>query len=466
VTTTTPTIPPPPPRGARAQAAGHSTLLSKGNNRAIREVNRSIILDLVRRDRRISRTELARRSKLTKPTVSTIVDELIADGVVREVGFGASVAGGGRPARLLDFNEDSAAYLGIHFGMHTITVAVADARGHIAVTRSRPAILNAPARSLKALRPLIADALRAAKVPRSRIEGAGATVPGLYDQESGVCVLAPNLGWHDFPVRAALAEELGMPVNVNNITHAAAVAEGRVGAAQGARSYAWVYVGMGIGAGIVADGRLFFGQRGFSGEIGHCPVVSDGPVCGCGRNGCLETVASTMAITRAAEAAIAAGEQTVLRDRTSLDAATIVEAARGGDAVTRRILAQAGEHLGRGISYLLNLLNPEMVILAGPYIEAGETLLRPLRESVDRHSVQPKGVAIVPSTLGERADVIGSVLLVMDQTMRSYRIVGGPSVPRGTGWGSGSGAGYGAESGSGSGAESGSESIIGADVLD
>jgi hypothetical protein len=114
--------------------------LSKGNNRAIREVNRSIILDLVRRDRRISRTELARRSKLTKPTVSTIVDELIADGVVREVGFGASVAGGGRPARLLDFNEDSAAYLAVHFGMHTITVAVADARGQIFESRSRPAI--------------------------------------------------------------------------------------------------------------------------------------------------------------------------------------------------------------------------------------------------------------------------------------------------------------------------------------
>src|SRR6185295_10010245 len=104
-------------------------MLGKGDNRAIREVNRSIILDLVRRGSRISRTELARRSKLTKPTVSAIVEELIGDGVVREVGFGESVAGGGRPARLLEFNDASAAYLGIHFGVRATTVAVADARG-------------------------------------------------------------------------------------------------------------------------------------------------------------------------------------------------------------------------------------------------------------------------------------------------------------------------------------------------
>src|SRR4051812_45644547 len=240
-------------------------MLGKGDNRAIREVNRSIILDLVRRGGRISRTELARRSKLTKPTVSAIVDELIDDGVVREVGFGESVAGGGRPARLLEFNDASAAYLGIHFGVRATTVAVADARGTIRQLRGRPSLLGSPAPPLNAVRPLIAEALQAAKVPRARVEGAGATVPGLIDQESGVCVLAPNLGWRDFPLRESLAAELGVPVMVNNITQAAAVAEGRVGAARGARSYVWLYVGSGVGSGVVIDGRLFYGQRGFSG---------------------------------------------------------------------------------------------------------------------------------------------------------------------------------------------------------
>ncbi len=415
---------------AGAHADGDAMALGKGNNQAIREVNRSIILDIVRRDRRISRTELARRSKLTDPTVSTIVGELIADGIVREVGFGSSVSGGGRPARLLDFNESSAAFLGIHFGLENITVAVADARAQIFETRSTKAIFDSPARSIKALRPLVNEALRAARVPRARLEGVAATVPGLYDQESGVCLLAPNLGWRDFPVRAALADELGMPVTVHNITNARAVAEGRAGAAQGARSYVYVYVGMGIGAGIVTEGRLFLGQRGVAGEVGHCPVVDDGPLCACGRRGCLEAVASTMAIVRAVEQAIAAGEETVLRGGAPLDAAAITEAARGGDELARRVLSQTAEYVGRGVSYLLNILNPEMVVLAGPYVAAGESLLQPLRASLARHAIHADGVAIVPALLGENADLIGAVQMVMEQTTRSYRIVGGPASAR------------------------------------
>ena len=121
----------------------HESMLGKGNNQAIREVNRSIILDLVRRAGRVSRTELARRSKLTKPTVSTIIDEFICDGTVREVGLGESLSGGGRPARLLEFNDASAAYLGIHFGVRATRVAVADARGVIRVVRGRPSLRNA-----------------------------------------------------------------------------------------------------------------------------------------------------------------------------------------------------------------------------------------------------------------------------------------------------------------------------------
>jgi N-acetylglucosamine repressor len=409
-------------------------MLGKGDNRAIREVNRSIILDLVRLGDRVSRTELARRSKLTKPTVSTIIGELIEAGIVRDVGFGESVSGGGRPARLLEFNDSSAAYLGIHFGVRATTVAVADARGTIRQLRGRPSIHGEPDRSMKALRPLIAEALQAAKVPRARIEGAGATVPGLVDQESGVCVLAPNLGWRDFPLREALTDELRVPVVVNNITQAAAVAEGRLGAARGARSYVWLYVGSGVGAGVVIDGRVFYGQRGFSGEIGHCPVVDDGPVCACGRRGCLETVGSAMALNRAAEDAVAAKEPTVLSQMARpLDAAAIAAAAGDGDQVALRILAQAGEHLGRGLSYLLNVLNPEMIVLGGPVAKAGEALLREVRASVARHALLPHGVAIVPSTLGDRAELTGAVLLAMEKTVLSYRIVGGPEMAAGGG---------------------------------
>ncbi len=401
-------------------------MLDKGDNRAIREVNRSIILDLVRRGGRISRTELARRSKLTKPTVSTIIFELLDQGVVREVGFGESVSGGGRPARMLEFNDAAAAYLGIHFGVRPTTVAVADARGVIRLVRGRPAVHGQPGRSMKEIRLLVAEALRAARVPRSRVEAVGATVPGLVDHESGTCVLAPNLEWRDFPLRDALADELRVPVVVNNITQASAVAEGRLGAARGTRSYVWVYVGSGVGAGVVIDGRLFYGQSGFSGEIGHCPVVEDGPPCACGRRGCLEAVASSMALARAVNEAVARKEPTVLaHGREPIDTAAIAAAAAQGDAVALRILTQAAEHLGRGISFLLNVLNPEMIVLGGPVALAGEAFLREVRGAVARHALLPHGVAVVPSALGDKAELTGAVLLAMERTVKSVRIVGG-----------------------------------------
>jgi predicted NBD/HSP70 family sugar kinase len=254
----------------------------------------------------------------------------------------------------------------------------------------------------------------------------GATVPGLVDSESGTCVLAPNLDWRDFPLRDALADELHVPVVVNNITQASAVAEGRLGAARGVRSYVWVYVGSGVGAGVVIDGRLFYGQSGFSGEIGHCPVVEDGPACACGRRGCLEAVASSMALARAVNEAVAAKEPTVLAHaREPIDSASIAAAASEGDAVAIRILAQAAEHLGRGISFLLNVLNPEMIVLGGPVAQAGEAFLREVRGAVARHALLPHGVAIVPSTLGDKAELTGAVLLAMERTVKSVRIVGG-----------------------------------------
>ena len=412
----------------------HPLLLGKGDNQAIREVNRSIILDLVRRAGHISRTELARRSMLTKPTVSTIIDEFIDNGTVHEVGKGESLSGGGRPARMLEFNDASAAYLGVHFGVRATRVAVADARGVIKVFRGRPSLRDAAARVGKVVRSMATEALQAAKIPWSRVAAAGATVPGRVDQETGVCVLAPNLGWRDVPLRELLQGELRVPVVVNNITQASVVAEGRVGAARGVRSYVWLYVGSGVGSGIVIDGRLFHGRRGFSGEIGHCPVSEDGPLCGCGRRGCLETVASTMALVGAAEQAIANKQATSLsRVEGPLDIRAIVAAAAEGDAVATRILAGASEHLGRGISYLLNILNPEMIVIGGPVIEAGESFLREVRASVARHALLPQGVAIVPSTLADRAELTGSVLLAMESMVRSYRIVDGPELATRTG---------------------------------
>jgi glucokinase-like ROK family protein len=403
-------------------------LRRKVDNRGMREINRTVVLDIIRQSSRISRTDLARRSALTKPTVSAIVEELMREGVVHEIGFSETAATGGRPARLLELNGQSAAYVGVHFGVRRTAVAVADARGVVRVILDEPTVKRASERSIAAFGTLLDEALEAAHVPRSRVQALGVAVPGPVEQRTGICVVSPNLGWHNVAVRDILAAKLSLPVVVHNEAHAAAIAEGRVGAAEGVRSYVWLYVGAGVGAGIVVDRALSLGYRGFGGEIGHCAVVANGRVCGCGRHGCLETVASATAIARSAREALAGSEPTTLRGERSLDAAAVVDAARAGDAVARRILADVAEHLGKGISYLVNILDPEMIVVGGLVADAQGALFEPLEGSVARHAIEARGVRIVPSVLGDQAEIVGAVLLAMDHV----RAPGGAAAGIGT----------------------------------
>jgi glucokinase-like ROK family protein len=396
----------------------------KVDSRAMREINRSIVLDIIRRGGKVSRTDLAKRSALTKPTVSAIVEDLLARGIVQEVGYGKTVGGGGRRARLLEFNDASAAYLGFRFGVRTTAVGIADARGGLRAVREIPSAPSDPERGIAEALAVVDGLLQEADVPRDRLQAAGVAIPGLVSQSTGVVELAPNLHWKQVPVRNLVREALDLPVAVVNDTHAGALAEARCGAARGVRSFVWVYVGTGVGAGIVIDGQVFHGHAGFSGEIGHCPVVADGPMCSCGLRGCLEAVASGWAISRSAEAAASGGEATLLSDPSSArDARSVAEAARAGDAVAQRILNGVGGYIGMGISTLVNLLDPEMVVLGGGVMSAADHIIEAARESMGKHTLRGKSVRIVPGALGDRVGLVGALLSAMDQSVRSYRVV-------------------------------------------
>jgi predicted NBD/HSP70 family sugar kinase len=395
----------------------------KVDSRAMREVNRSIVLDIIRRGGRVSRTDLARRSSLTKPTVSAIVEDLIARGIVQEVGYGKTVASGGRRARLLEFNDHSAAYLGIRFGESRISVGIADARGEMRATSETSAIRGDASRSMVEALKLVDQVVEASGLPRERLQAVGVTVPGLVDQASGEVALAPSLDWRNVPIRALAQQEFGLPVVVSNVTNAGAIAEGRVGAARGLRSFVWVYVGNGIGAGIIIDGQVFPGSRGYSGTIGHCPIVVGGPECVCGLKGCLEALASASAITNAARAAMAGGEASSLSEASHLDVRAIIQAASAGDALAARVLQGAGEYLGIGISYLMNLLNPQMIVVGGGMVEGSNHLIDSVRASTAKHTLNHETVKIVPSALGDQGALVGAVLSAMDLSVRSYRVV-------------------------------------------
>ena len=395
----------------------------KVDSRAMREVNRSIVLDIIRRGGRVSRTDLARRSTLTKPTVSAIVEDLLARGIVQEVGFGKTVASGGRRARLLEFNDASAAYLGVCFGVTTTTVGLADARGEVRFRRAVPTLHGDPQAMVATVAGLAGEVCEEAGFPREKLQTVGVTVPGMVNADTGHIAFAPNLSWADVPLRDLVTSALGVPVVVNNVTSAGALAEARVGVAKGVRSFVWAYVGSGVGAGIVLDGHVFSGRHGFSGEIGHCAIVAEGPLCSCGMRGCLETLVSGRAVVRAAEAALEGGEASALRGVAPLDVLAIAAAARSGDALAQRIFANVGEHLGVGVSYLVNILDPELVVLGGSLLEAGDLVLDGTRASMARHSLKGSGIPVVVSALGDDAGLIGAVFAAMDQSVRSYRVV-------------------------------------------
>lgn len=390
----------------------------------MREVNRSIVLDMIRRGGRISRTDLARRSQLTKPTVSAIVEDLIAGGVVQEVGYGKAVASGGRRARLLQFNDASAAYLGVRVGVQVTTVAIADARGQIRATRELPTIYGDARGTLTRALGVVNETFEAAEIPRDRLQAVGVTVPGLVDAGTGVCVVGPNVGWQQVPVRDIVGEALNVPVVVQNATNAGAIAEGQIGAAQGYRSYVWVHVGSELGAGIVLDGRPFYGRSGFSGEIGHCQVADSGIQCACGAVGCLDTLASGRALERRAREAIEQGQRTTLSELgRPIEVADLVSAAAAGDELSVSLFESAGTYLGKALAYLQNILNPEIVVLGGRVVEAGDLLLSPARRAAQQHASRAERVPIVPSVLKERSGIVGAVLSAMDFSVQSYRIV-------------------------------------------
>jgi glucokinase-like ROK family protein len=396
----------------------------------MRELNRSLVLDLIKHRSPISRAAIAKATDLAKPTVSAIVDDLVQEGLVREIGMGQPTTGGGRPPILLEFNARSQFVVGVHVGVRRTTIVVADAQGAEVGRMQSPTPKRKPAEMLAKLSANITATLKDAGVPAKRLAAVGVCVPGLVDFDAGVCLLAPNLGWKDVDIRTPLEAALKVPVFVHNTAQAAAVAENLEGAGQGSNNMVLLYVGSGIGAGIVSDGRLFHGAGGIAGEIGHCTMVGATERCNCGKVGCLETVATGPAIVAAAQRALAGGAKSSLSavaggNGKGLTAEAIAEAAAEGDKLALQILGNTGRQLGIAASWLVNMLNPELLVVGGGLAEAGEPLLESLRETVQEMALpqSARRVQITTSALGQDAEPRGAVLLALQYSETYFRVV-------------------------------------------
>lgn len=266
----------------------------------------------------------------------------------------------------------------------------------------------------------LASALR---TPDVLAVGVGAA--GLVDATEGVLRFAPNLAWRDVQIAVRMREALGLPCQVDNDANAAAYAEYRFGAGRGYRHMLLVTVGTGIGGGIVSDGRLFRGSHGFAAEIGHIVVEPGGPECGCGNRGCWEQVAAGRAIGRMGRQRAREGDPSLQAlaegDPQRITGRMVTEAALRGDRSARAIVAEAGRRLGQGIAGLVNVLDPQVVVVGGGAIVAGDLLLEParaaFREAVEGPDYRP-GVPLVAADLGNDAGAVGAAALALEELGR------------------------------------------------
>jgi glucokinase len=259
---------------------------------------------------------------------------------------------------------------------------------------------------------------------RGDFVGVGIGSPGPLNRESGVVIVTPNLGWRDFPLRDAVSDRVGLPATLDNDANCATLGEWWCGAARGGRHVVGLTIGTGIGGGLILNGELYHGASDAAGEVGHTSIDGTGRRCKCGNYGCLEAYASGPAIAERATEALAGDEASLLRtlvdgDLSRITARTVYEAATRGDPLAREVVRETARFLGTGVANLVNIFNPDVVVLAGGVTDAGDALFEPLRAEVRRRAFRPavEACRIVPGSLAGSAGVVGAVATFKMQRM-------------------------------------------------
>ena len=305
------------------------------------------------------------------------------------------------------------AFIGIDLGGTQLRVAVANDRGRIkTVVRHPTEAARGKRHVIDRIVKAVAEALSNDGTPASRVHVLGLGMPGPLDPARGLVISPGNLpGFRNVPLNRILTRATGIRSFIHHDAHLAALGEYRDGAARGARDLIYMTVSTGIGAGIMLRGELYAGAHGIAGEIGHIVVQRDGPRCTCGNYGCVEAIASGTGITRAARELAPRTPSSALHGIDNPTAEDVTRAARAGDALAISILENAGAYLGIALGTLINLFNPELIVLGGSVLKSGRHLLQPMRRSMVASSwkASRRGLRIVRPALGGDAGLIGAV---------------------------------------------------------
>lgn len=391
-----------------------------GSFKWMKSLNRSLILNTIRTHGEVSRAEIAKITKLTPPTVTNIVSELLDNKLVIESDLGAST--GGRRPIMLRINADAYHIVGVDIGIHWLRTVVTNLNADIKAAEK----LALPPRVDEAalighLIDTVKLVLKKAGISAGDLMGIGLGMHGLVDPAAGKAIFAPNFGLRDISLREPLEREFQVPVHVENDVVAFALGESWFGEGTDTGNFIAVNIGEGVGAGIVLNGQLYKGATYSAGEIGHTTVEMDGPRCTCGNYGCLQSLVSGPALVRQAVQRLEAGERSLIRelcgeDPEAITGEMIAQAARQGDPLAIDLFRRVGRYLGIGLANLINTLNPRKIILGGGVTNAADLFLEETRRTIHERAMDTpaNAVSIVITNLGEYASAIGAVTIVLD----------------------------------------------------
>jgi glucokinase-like ROK family protein len=397
-----------------------------GDQNWVRERNLSIVLRYIwDAGRPIARARLTEISGLNKSTMGNLLAQLQAWRFVHETG--TINVGPGRPGTMIDIDSGGGRLIGAEIGVDFISVVVTDLKA--SVVWRKKIDTNGSARQqaevIALTERLLQEAIDETHATPQRLIGIGVGVPGLVDHATGTLLFAPNLGWSNVPLRE-MWQRYGVPVIIENEANAAALGEHMIGAAKHVDNYIYLSTGVGLGGGLMIDGKLYGGVGGYAGEIGHMTLAPDGPQCACGNRGCWETfVGPTAILDRVREVArqgrtpILMSQPEVLGDPGAIRMPHVFEAAACGEAAVRQVLDDVGRYLGIGIANLLNAFNPSMVVLGGVLSLAGPYILPLLRHEVEARALSAarSNVEIKLSAFKFDACVMGGASLIVREIL-------------------------------------------------
>ncbi len=389
---------------------------------ALHDRNRKEVLDAIRSHAGLSRTELSQYVRLSRATVSAIVTELVKGNLVDETGPGTST--GGRPPITLNFRPEGRLAVGVVMVNHDVQAALTDLDGSPLATLEVPVAASSPLAMLQSMEVAVERVLTG--VDRRRVLGVGVGTPGIVDTDTGVLRIATSRHWlgEPTPVKAYLESSLGLPVHVANRSRVAALGELTTGIGRGRDSLIYLFLGQGIVAGIVEHSQLYVGSTFGAGEIGHVAICPDGPLCECGNHGCLEVYATEEAILARARSLGREHPESLLRQAVngSLELLTIdhvLAAAQAGDVAAGSVMQGVGGKVGMAVALLINLFDPQMVVIGGPFgCRAGNLLLAPLIDETRRRASARlfSHTEVVSGTMGLSAMAIGAAVLAINRT--------------------------------------------------